>query len=384
MRVIDRHAASGDAVSTEAQRLADALPILVMISDADGVVRFFNRRWYEYTGQTPFERDHGDDWRSFMHPDDGEGVRSAWYDAVAKGERVVQMRYRLRRRESSEYRWFTAHAEAVEDASGRVVRWIGAAVDVHDEVDATDAVRRLLEAQTAVAERYQRAALPGVLPDVPGLRFDAEYRASEDKLLVGGDWYDAFPLGGGRVAVSIGDVAGHGLDAALLMTTLRHSGRAVALWCSRSGRCEPEVVLDAMEQTLLLEQDELVATAVFGIVDRAAGTFTYASAGHPPPLLKHPGQRVLELPIGGTPLGCPAGVRPTHTVGIAGACALVLYTDGVVEGSKDLDRGIATLRDAAGRLDLAEEPNAAAALLSAVGRTLDDDAAILVVHLTPG
>jgi PAS domain S-box-containing protein len=381
---MDRQGASGGAGSFEAQRLADALPILVMISDPDGVVRFFNRRWYEFTGQTPFDRDQGDDWRRFMHPDDGEGVRSAWYDAVTKGERVVQMRYRLRHRDSGEYRWFTARAEAVEDGAGRIVQWIGAAVDMHDEVDAAQAVRELLDTQTAVSERYQRAALPSALPVLPGLRFDAQYRASEDKLLVGGDWYDAFDLGGGCVAVSIGDVAGHGLDAALMMATLRQTGRAVALWSARHGLCEPAAVLDAMEQTLLLEQDELVATAVFGIVDPAAATFTYASAGHPPPLLKHPDETVLELPIGGTPLGCPLDIRPTHRVSLAEACALVLYTDGVVEGSKDLERGIAALRGALARFDLAAESNAAAALLSAAGRTLDDDAAILVVHLTAG
>jgi PAS domain S-box-containing protein len=380
---MERRVAIDGAGSFEAQqRLADALPILVMLSDADGVVRFFNRRWYEYTGQAPFERDTGNDWQGFMHPDDGEGVRSAWYDAVSNGERVVQMRYRLRHRDTGEYRWFTARAEAVADDAGRIVQWIGAAVDVHQEVDATQAVRRLLDAQTAVSERYQRAALPSALPRTPGLRFDAEYRASEDKLLVGGDWYDAFEIGDGQVAVSIGDVAGHGLDAALMMTALRQSGRAIALWGARYGWCEPAAVLDAMEQTLMLEQDELVATAVFGILDRTARTFTYASAGHPPPLLKHRDQTVLELPIGGTPLGCPAGTRPTHRVSVADACALVFYTDGVVEGSKDLERGIASLRDAVARLDLAAEPNAAAALLSTVGRTLDDDAAILVVHVT--
>lgn len=165
---------------------------------------------------------------------------------------------------------------------------------------------------------------------------------------------------------------------------MRQSGRAIALWSVRHESCEPAAVLDAMEQTLLLEQTELVATAVFGIIDRAAGTFTYASAGHPPPLLKHPDETVLELPIGGTPLGCPVGMRPTYRLSLADACGLVLYTDGVVEGSKDLERGISTLSGAVARIDLAQERNAAAALLGAVGPTLDDDAAILVVHLTAG
>ncbi len=352
-----------------------------MMSDPDGVVTFFNRRWYEFTGQDPFERDVQDDWQRYMHPDDGARVREAWYDAVRQGRRLVKMRYRLRGGAKSEYRWFAAQAAALEDEAGNILQWVGTAVDVDDETNADHALHRLLEMQTAVAERYQRAALPAQFPAVPGLRFDAQYRASEHALLVGGDWYDAFALPDGRVAVSIGDIVGHGLDAAVTMAKIRQSGRAVALWSARAGRCEPAGVLEAMEQALISERSELIATAIFGIIDRRAGTFEYASAGHPPPLLKAAGGEVRELPFGGTPLGCPLEPRPTHRVPLAGASALLLYTDGVVEGTKDLDDGIATLQRAVRRLEPGTE-DAAAVLLGAARRSADDDAAILLVQLT--
>ena len=367
----------------EAQRtLADALPILVMLAGPDGVVEFFNRRWYEYTGQTPLDRHEGDEWQACMHPDDGAGVREAWYAAVSRGERVVRMRYRLREAATGDYRWFRAQAVAIEDERGAILQWIGAAVDVSEEVDAGTVLAAQLGAQITVAERYQHAALPSGLPAIPGVRFDAEYRAREDELLVGGDWYDAFRLDDGRIAVSIGDVAGHGLDAAVTMTMTRQSGRAIALWCSRHGRCEPAEILDAMEEALMSEHGDRFATAIFGIIDPAAGTFEYASAGHPPPLMKSIAGRVEQLSIGGTPLGCPAGTRPSFRVSITETSALVLYTDGVVESTRDLDAGLEELRAAVQEIDLAQCENAAVTLLDRSGAALDDDAAILVVHFT--
>ena len=369
-----------DVAALDAQRqLADALPVLVMVSDADGVVQFFNRRWHEFTGQGSFDTDRGEGWQRFLHPDDGPAVRDAWYSAVSRGDHVVRMRYRLRYAPTGEYRWFDAQAVAVVDTAGTIVRWIGAAVDVHDEVHAQRALLRALDTQTAVAGRYQRAALPAAFPQSGSLRFDAEYDASGDALLVGGDWYDVFELGDGRIAVSVGDVVGHGVDAAITMAKLRQSGRAVAIWSARHAPLDPAGVLDAMEQTLTSDPlPEAIATAIVGVIEADGSSFTYASAGHPPPLMKHGDGTVTCLDAGGTLLGCGVAGRPTHTVALDDAAAIVLYTDGAIEGERDLDRGLDALMRTLARVDVRGD-RPAAAILAGAHRNAGDDAAVLVI-----
>src|SRR5579864_1109526 len=117
-----------DAIS-EAQRvLANALPIPVMMSDPDGVVNFFNRAWFEYTGQPQFDRDVKEEWRNYIHAEDVPAVAAAWYAAMESGE-DVEVEYRIRHAASGEWRWFSAHARALRDASGKIVQWIGTAME---------------------------------------------------------------------------------------------------------------------------------------------------------------------------------------------------------------------------------------------------------------
>jgi PAS domain S-box-containing protein len=321
----------GSSGATEAQqRLADALPIMVMISGPDGVVRFFNRRWHEFTGQPPFERDEANDWQAYMHPDDGPGVERAWYEAVSRGERVVRMRYRLRHHATGEYRWFSAQAVAFEDAAGNITEWIGAAVDVEDEMTAREALQRTLAEQTAVAEVYQRALLPRELPRIAGLSFDAEYRASTEAGLVGGDWYDATVLRDGRILFSIGDVLGHGLDAAINMGRARQSILAAA-----ANAPEPDEILRRANRVMHMQ--DVFATALVGIADLDGKTVTLASAGHPPPLVRAARGTARELAMSGIPLGvadeleCEPLTLPFH----AGE-TLVAYTDGLTEFERDV------------------------------------------------
>lgn len=116
-------------VALEAQRaLADAMPILVMMSDADGTVNYFNRRWFDFTGQPYFERDVNWDWQKYMHPDDGARVAREWAEAVAQGRDVIEMQYRLREAATGEYRRLQARAVAVRNKSGEITQWFGTAI----------------------------------------------------------------------------------------------------------------------------------------------------------------------------------------------------------------------------------------------------------------
>ncbi len=120
-------------VALQAQRtLADAMPILVMMSDPDGVVNYFNRRWFDFTGQPYFERDVAWDWQKYMHPDDGPRVAAEWAEAVAQGRDVIEMQYRLREAATGQYCLFQARAAAVRNKSGEITQWFGTALQTSE------------------------------------------------------------------------------------------------------------------------------------------------------------------------------------------------------------------------------------------------------------
>jgi serine phosphatase RsbU (regulator of sigma subunit) len=166
------------------------------------------------------------------------------------------------------------------------------------------------------------------------------------------------------------------------MNKVRQSARAVALWESRSGVPDPVAVLDAMEHTLHAEDPELMATAIFGVIDLDARTLHYANAGHPPPLIRARGDGVRELPPSGTPLGWKFDVpRTATTLALEAVDLIVLYTDGVVEGSKDGLDGLRLLCEAVENLEDTPAEDAATTILKATKPTPRDDAAMLVIHV---
>jgi PAS domain S-box-containing protein len=368
----------GSSGASEAQRrLADALPILVMVSGPDGVVRFFNRRWHEFTGQPPFERDAANDWQAYIHPDDGPAVQRAWYEAVERGERVVTMRYRLRHHATGEYRWFSAQAVAIEEAGGTITEWIGAAVDVEDEMTAREALQQMLAEQTAVAEVHQRALLPRELPRIAGLSFDAEYRASTEAGLVGGDWYDATVLRDGRILFSIGDVLGHGLDAAIDMGRARQSILAAA-----ANAPEPAEILRRANRVMHMQN--IIATALVGIVDLAEKTVTLASAGHPPPLVRAARGTARQLAPSGIPLGVATELEcESLTLPIHAGDTLVAYTDGLTEFARDVESAELRLTAAVERDEGPFEGYAARLRLAVMDAAASpDDVAILALRFS--
>jgi PAS domain S-box-containing protein len=234
-----------------------------------------------------------------------------------------------------------------------------------------------------VALALQNASLPASLPRVPGLTLCGYYEAGKSEALIGGDWYDALRLPDGRVVVSIGDVAGSGLEAAVRMTKIRQVIRGTALLLS-----DPVSILDAADRAYRSEYDGGFVTALVGIVDPVELSFTYASAGHPAALLRHAGGRLERLEAG---LGSPLGLRGRNRPVSAGLCTLpagsllALYTDGLVEATRDFEEGNRRLLEAL-RRDLAREPDSAAALAGAILSlgAPRDDVAILTIGVTPG
>ncbi len=136
---------------------------------------------------------------------------------------------------------------------------------------------RAYEREVSNVEHLQRSLLPDRLPDVEGIQIAARYMPGGAD--VGGDWYDAIPLEGGRVGVAMGDVVGHGIGAASLMGQLRHATRAYAL----EGH-SPAGVLDRLDRLVRSLEGGQMATLLYLVVEPDAGSVHFASAGHVPPL----------------------------------------------------------------------------------------------------
>ena len=228
-----------------------------------------------------------------------------------------------------------------------------------------------------VADRFQRALLPEVLPKQPEVSFSAAYRPASEEADVGGDWYDAFALADGRIAITVGDVAGHGIDAAVIMGEVRQAIRMAAI-----GSESPSAVLDDVNNAIRLRESIGMVTAIFGTYDPASSVLTYAAAGHPPPILALDDATPRRLPTGGLPLGCAAQVdAATWCFTIPQGARVVFYTDGLIENERDIIAGEERLISTIAAL-AADEDNAADVVQDLVfgGKSNRDDAAVLVLE----
>jgi PAS domain S-box-containing protein len=233
------------------------------------------------------------------------------------------------------------------------------------------------EREHRVAQALQTASLPTSLPQRAGARFYGFYDAAQSEAQIGGDWYDAFELPDGRIVLSIGDVAGHGLGAAVAMGNMRQIVRGIA-----QVDPDPALMLDAADKALRTEHADLYITAFAAVADTSAGTLSYASAGHPPPMLRDAAGNVRLLHNGGLPLGLRAQDEPRATqCAIRPGETLVLYTDGLTESSRDALAGERQLVALLEIGDVLEAENPAQVLHSAmIVNTHRDDVAILVVR----
>jgi PAS domain S-box-containing protein len=234
-----------------------------------------------------------------------------------------------------------------------------------------------LQRERRIAEALQQTLLPqaALMPTGEGMKFAAEYRPSSHEADVGGDWYDAFRLDDGSIAVSVGDVTGRGLTAAGQMGKFRQA-MAMAMVYER----DPARALDAVDFQLRTRGSSAIATAFIGIIDPKGGTMRYASAGHPPALLRR-GNQLVELRAAGLPLGLRELHREeSHSVSLDGAQLLLLYTDGLTEATRDVTFGERRLQQVASSEAILFVHNAAEFLCDAcLPLDAQDDTAVLTV-----
>jgi len=237
------------------------------------------------------------------------------------------------------------------------------------------------QTEKRLAERLQDAFVQRPLPVLPAVSFSATYVPATEESKVGGDWYDGVELARERVMFVIGDVAGHGLEAAVAMNRARQALVSAAV-------VDPDPAqLLARVNAELLDQRARMVTAVCGYADARTFEFVYATAGHPPPVLVEPGRPPRMLECGGLPLAVVEEAQyRSHTVQTVPGAMLVLYTDGAVEHSRDVIAGEQTLLAAVSAAIDGNTPNPAAAIHSAIfdSRSVGDDVAIMTVSFMPG
>lgn len=260
---------------------------------------------------------------------------------------------------------------------------VGSILHNRDELQSalTKRVKELAESyerERRIAQTFQEAALDPNLPLVPGLTLAAVYHPGSSESMVGGDWYDAFLLSDGRLALSIGDVSGSGLHAAVAMASIRQSIRTAALISA-----DPASILDAVDGIVRAMRGDQFATAFVAVLDPVRLELTYACAGHPSPFLKKPSGVVEAISQGELPLGLrEAGSTRSATMRMEPGSLLVLYTDGLTEFERDPLSGEKKLAAALSKLS-APQQAASELYCSLLGEKLQhDDVAILTVSFS--
>jgi phosphoserine phosphatase RsbU/P len=238
---------------------------------------------------------------------------------------------------------------------------------------------RLSQLDRASTLALQRSLLPSRPAPVPGFEVAARYIPGA-AVGVGGDWYDVFTLPSGHIGVVIGDVAGSGLRAAVVMGRIRSALRAYSLETD-----DPADVLTRLDRKIQLFEPDAMATALYIVIDPTHTAFTMSAAGHLPPLHVDPSGDVTALtgPVD-LPLGAyPGARRRTTCFPIAENAALLLYTDGLVERrGRPVTEGIAQLRTLLSSAD----PRAicSAATEGMLGDTVaTDDVALVALRRSP-
>jgi hypothetical protein len=236
---------------------------------------------------------------------------------------------------------------------------------------------RLYERERRIAMTLQAASLPTALPTSEIFYIDAEYRPGKAEATIGGDWFDAFTLGGGRIVLTVGDVLGNGLLAAVTMTKLRQAMQSAAMV-----QADPNVMLDVADATLRLHAADGYATAIAAIYDPQAHRTVIASAGHPGPVLRRVDGEIVEFASPGILLGLRDGSDTVITeIPTPPGSLLVFFTDGLTEATRDDDEGRRRLQAALCDPGVIENEHPARAIVESVlhGENAGDDIAVLTL-----
>lgn len=377
-------------------RAVEVIPDGILVhTGPDHIVAAVNRSGRELLGQ----QDHLGAPARHVYPADTAHELVGLLDrAFATGEpvsgsewRFVVPRHPGRRDERHVDFVMTPHLDGEGRVAGVVARFVDVTAAVLRrralETDTVELKQRYEAAQDGVL-RLQRALLAPGLPVLPGVRMAARYLVAGAELAAGGDWFDAVALDG-RVAAVVGDVVGHGAEAAAVMGQLRavlgellhDAGRDVDL----------VAILARLDRAASRLPGARGATVCLAVLDPLDGTLSYVCAGHPPPLIVVPGGATRFLPVpGGGPLGAPGPPAEVGRVVLGPGELLVCFSDGLVErAGQDLAVNVGELASIAADAVVRPRPDAEQAEHLAeqiVDRMTrhghEDDVTVLVLHRT--
>ena len=234
--------------------------------------------------------------------------------------------------------------------------------------------RERMHREAEEARVIQQALFPKAIPLVPGFAFETSWQPAG---ALAGDWFDFIDLGGDRLGIVLADVAGKGMPAALLMSATRAILRPLAKL-----HASPAQALMELNQTLLEDfPPNKFVTMIYGVLDTRSREITFASAGHPRPLLINGNCSFVEVDTG-LPLGLGASSYPEHTVKLGPGTQLLLYTDGITEAMNrhDEEYGPARLVEHFLRPDACVEGLIEEVQRFAYGSDLTDDATVVLVR----
>lgn len=233
-------------------------------------------------------------------------------------------------------------------------------------------------AERAAARELQRSLVPSALPMIAEVEMAARYSPGTSS--VGGDWYDVFTLPSGELGVVMGDVAGQGLRAAVIMGRMRSALRAYALEFD-----DPAQVLDKLDRKMQHFEQGVIATVLYAVCDPELKWARIASAGHWPPVLAAPGGTSALVEIAqGVLIGVDDDPRRQSTrVRIPPGALLCFYTDGLIERpGVMIETNLARLCESI--VPAAPDTVCAAVMAALIGReTVRDDVALLALRRTP-
>jgi hypothetical protein len=237
----------------------------------------------------------------------------------------------------------------------------------------------LLMRQRSTMDAFQRALAPRNPPVPPGAEVAGRCLPAAGHS-VSGDWYDVVSLPSQRTGLVVGDVMGHGPEAAALMAQLRAAAHALA-----DLDLEPAELLRQLDRTAATLPSVSYATCTYAVLDAAEGSCVVATAGHLPPVLALPGgaTRVPRLPSG-LPLGLGVAIYGQDRLAVPPGATLALYTDGLVESrSRTSDEGILALRSALPRQH-GSLPDACETLIGSLADGGEDDTTLVLARIPAG
>ncbi len=233
---------------------------------------------------------------------------------------------------------------------------------------------RLYGEQQTLALSLQHALLPGLVPEITGVEIATRYVAGIDVMEIGGDWFDAISCPDGGFIFVVGDVSGRGIQAAVIMASLRFAIRAYAAQGDA-----PSQILTKLCSLLDIGREGHFATILCGHIGQDRRTLTLSSAGHLPPLLVSDGHSTFVDLVIGPPIGtAPDATYASTSIHVPDDCTLLAYTDGLVERRGELlDIGLENLRQSVVRSDRPLDQLLSDVVEELTSKGSDDDIAIL-------